>query len=43
MSVALESDLDSKKNNDESIDISYEFNIIIPQLLLDLGSRNIMA
>ena len=43
VSVAQVSDLDSKKNNNESIDISYEFNIIIPWLLLDLGSRDIMS
>ena len=43
MSVAQVSDLDSEINNNESIDISYELNLIIPQLLLDLGSRNIMA
>ena len=43
VSVAQVSDLDSKKNNNESIDISYEFNIIIPWLLLDLGFRDIMS
>ena len=43
MSVAQVSDLDSEKNNNESIDISNEFNLIIPLLILDLGSRDIMA